>query len=523
MIDHYSVTKLTEHMKTACVGRFLVDLPEPMEFSYSHAFVDGLWISAQDESQQAFEARVLARRKEIEAEPNQLGKNNLEQTEDYENNGFSGKIFVFGRNITKGLEHGRPVEWAGVKLEAYVHAHGTSFNFKADDYDPDQTASLRKLIDKLRLVPPKDIPTAAGFCFGPGMFIDPLPADLTEGVTLFAGLPDHPDLAMALDTRAGLEPDQEGRIARNARIDAEMPSWQRPLLTKIRKGKRTINGIEGEEVLEGGRELNFVEVYLLDWEVNGTKDNVFIPFMHLEMSTGHPVHAGARPVSSFLNEDALVQLWDKISSTIRVRPSGTPAPNRADPPPSGSKPGATASAGDICPETGWWQCGPGADRAGGAGGQRQFLKKGQPMPQALALQPHTLWAKLRGGRSRLWQAQPTGWTLVDRRSRARVAPAVRLAAANPVASPVAGNDVLPGGGPLGAGAAVGSVAATGLPCPASGWWRCEDAQALDGTRWFAQGASLPPATFERGSIFQRRSRWQLVRQTQGPDREAAAS
>jgi hypothetical protein len=266
-------------------------------------------------------------------------------------------------------------------------------------------------MDKLRLLPSKDIPTTPGFCFGPGMFIDPLPASLTEGVTLFAGFRDHPDLAMALSTRAGLEPDKEGRLARNARVDAASPLWQQALIHKIRKGKRTINGLEGEEVLEAGRELNFVNVYLLDWEVNGTRDNVLIPYLHLEMSTGHPVNAGARPVNSFLNEEALIQLWDRISSSIRVRPTSAAPPDMAMPPPAGAKPGDTASAGDTCPASGWWECQDGAG-AKVAGGRRQFMKQGQRMPQALLLQPQTLWDKLRGAQSTYRLSQPTSWTLV---------------------------------------------------------------------------------------------------------------
>jgi hypothetical protein len=520
-MDRYTVTQLTEHTKTACVGRFLIDLPAAMEYSYSHVFVDGLWISSQEETRPAFEARVQARQTELDAEPNELGQKNLEKLERYDNNGFSGKIFIFGRNITKGKEHGKPKEWIGVKLEAYVHADGRSFNFRADDYDPSLTGDLRKLIDKLRLVSPDKIPAAAGFCFGLGMFVDPLPADLTEGVTMFAGFPDHPDLAMALNTRAGLEPDPEGRLARNDRVDAEMPLWQKPLLTKIRKGKRTINGIEGEEVLEGGRELNFVNVYLFDWEVNGTSNNVFIPFTHLEMSTGHPVNAGARPVTSFLGEDALIQLWDKISSSIRVRPTSAASPAKREPPP-GPKLGDAASAGDICPETGWWQCKD--------GGQRQFLNKGQPMPQALLLQPQTLWDKLRGAQPNHRLDQPTGWTLIDRRNRARVTPAVQLAAAGRPPDSIH----VPAPGDAGSSAAPGHFAGTGLPCPASGWWRCGDAEALDGTRWFAQGELLPPATFQiprsgfrigpaQDDVFQRRSRWQLVRQAPGSGNESAAS
>jgi hypothetical protein len=419
MMDGYTVGKLTGQMKTACVGRFLIDLPASMDFSYGQVFVDGLWISGQEEAREVFEARVLARQAEIEATRNDLGQKNLEKSEEYDHHGFAGKILVFGRNITKGQEHGKPVEWTSVKLEAYVHANGTSFNFKADGYKPELVGDLRNLIDKLRLVPAQDIPTAPGFCFGPGMFVDPLPADLTEGVVMFAGFRDHPDLALALNTRAGTEPDKEGRLERDAAIDAEMPLWQKPLMDKLRRGKRTINGIEGDEVAERWTELNFVHTFGFNWEVNGTENNVFAPFMHLEMSSGHPVNAGARPVTSFLSEEALLQLWDKISSSIRVRPTTAPPSAKREPPPRG-KPGDTASAGDICPGTGWWECRDAGRGAGVAGGRRQFLTTGQRMPQALLLRPQTLWDKLRGTQASYRLDQPTSWTLVDRRWQTRI-------------------------------------------------------------------------------------------------------
>jgi hypothetical protein len=422
MMDRYTVTTLTQQMKTICVGRFLVDLPTSMDHSYGQVFLDGLWISGQEETKEAFEARVQARQTEIDAEANSLGQKNMEKLENYENNGFTGKIFMFGRSITKGLEHGKPMEWKSVKLEAYVHAKGKSFNFRTDGYDPELAGDLRKLMDKLRLLRPNEIPSAAGFCFGHGMFVEPLPADLSEGVVMFAGFPDHPDLAMALSMRAGTEPDPEGRLERDTRVDSELPAWQRALQSKLRKGKRSINGIEGDEVAEKWTELNFVHTFGFNWEVSGTKDNVFLPFMHLEMSSGHPANAGARPVISFLGEDALVQLWDRIASSIRVRPTTPPAPAKPEAAP-GPKPGDTTSAGHICPGTGWWECRDGGTAANVSGGRRQYLTQGQRMPQALLLQRQTLWHKLRGVQSSYQLDTPTVWTLVDRRSRARTAPA----------------------------------------------------------------------------------------------------
>ena len=146
-------------------------------------------------------------------------------------------------------------------------------------------------------------------------------------------MPDSriPDLAMVLDTRAGLKPRGPGPLERYERVAAERPLWLKALFTELRKRKRIIDRMEGDEVAEKWTELNFVHTFGFNWEVNGTSDKVFAPFMHLEMSTGHPVNAGARPVISFLGEEALIQLWDKISSSIRVRPTSAAAPAKSAP------------------------------------------------------------------------------------------------------------------------------------------------------------------------------------------------
>ncbi|MGO4476707.1 hypothetical protein AB4Z32_10675 [Massilia sp. 2TAF26] len=64
----------------------------------------------------------MARRREIEAEPDKLGQKNLEAAEDYQKYGFIGKLFRFGLSSKKCEEYGKPVDWINVKLEAYVDA-----------------------------------------------------------------------------------------------------------------------------------------------------------------------------------------------------------------------------------------------------------------------------------------------------------------------------------------------------------------------------------------------------------------
>ena len=159
------------------------------------------------------------------------------------------------------------------------------------------------------------------------------------------------------------------------------------------------------------------------------------------------------------------------------------------------------------------------------GGRRQYIKQGERMPQALLLSRPTLWERLRGLQPSFESQVPTSWQLVDKRARKRVPNAV------PLAKPTLGTGIL-GMADFrqthGQDISTGSFVTTGFPCPASGWWRCEDSHALDGTRWFAQGSLLPPATFAVSpSVFghsdnapksiQRRAAWRLVRIAQAPE------
>jgi Tle cognate immunity protein 4 C-terminal domain/Tle cognate immunity protein 4 N-terminal domain len=506
---------MTEKMKTVCVGRFLIDLPEGAKFSRSQTFIDGFQVSAVAESAEAFSARVAARQAEIEAQPNELRRKNLESVAKVDVNGFAGQIFIFGRNSTYTMEFGKRHVWENVVLEGYVHANGLSFDLISDGYDPRLVGNLPRLIKQLRLVEPGHVPDAPGFCFGAGMFLDPLTADQGEGTTIFVSLPGHPDVAMAFSTMAGMKPGP-GLLERNTRAASREPFWMRAAFKTLREGRRSINGLPGEELAVKVTELNFSIVYGLDWEMAGKENDVMTPFLHLELETGRNPNAGGKPVQSSLAQKAVLELWDKVSSTIRLRraaPAGMPAQG-----PSGPPLGAFASAGEVCPHTGWWQCNEGGNGVSVLGGQRQYLRQGQRMPQALLLQPQSLWERARGIQRSFEAQAPTAWKLVDKRAGGRGESAL-LAPATAVPQADGSGEAFLAPDP---GVQPGACAKTGEPCPASGWWRCGEPQALDGTRWFAQGSLFPPATFKvppgtfgRSSgapgVIQRRSSWKLVR------------
>jgi hypothetical protein len=511
---------MTEKMKTVCVGRFLVDVPAHADVSLSHEMIDGFEIDTVEESETSFHERVATREAEIEMHG--VGTDSREtggvvEARDLRVPNMVGRILVYGRTRSYRMDGKRRVDDEWVSIEAHAHLNGLSIALSMKYADQPDIYSAEALLARLRLRDPEEIPSIPGFCIRHAVFTEPLPAHKTEHIVMHLGLTGHPDMGLALSSTPS---GQAGKslLERVAETDAAASADEILRVTKLRSGKRSINGIDGEEVLERVRELNFTTGYGFMWEALGTKDDPMHPYLLLNMETGTNPRPGGNPVDSSLHEDAVLALWDNISSSIRLRKSDSPPPAEPPPEPPGPKLGALATAGEVCPQSGWWKCregGPGVDVQGGA---VQWIRKGDRMPQALLLPRQTLWQKLRGLQPSIEPSQLTSWTLVDKRLRPRTPTLVALAPPGTVNA--AADSAADGGPPV----AVGTSVRTGEVCPVSGWWRCGETNALDGTRWFRRGSTLPAATFQvpvgmfgrsaGPEVIQRRSTWQLMRQAE---------
>ena len=528
--DNEKVARMTQKMKTVCIGRFLIDLPDETRFELRGPRIHGLDISSFDEPEADFQARLAQREAKLRATPDRLGGNkNLEAVREVKtDNGVVGKIFFHSRTVTEGtqangleLEHYR---YEGIAIEAMLHGEGVSFALAANDYNPENIENLPRLVAKLVPNPHNQIPTEPGFCIDRAWFRDPLTPNQREQVMMSAQLPSHPDFEFLAILAAGNKPDKQSLLEREASTPSLMSLAERWRISTLRAAPRTIGGITGDELVKRVTEMNDAIVYSFWWEVDGTEDNVLVPHFVFQMTTGEGNH---ERVPSSMSQDAATALWDKISSSIRLRPSEPPKPVAAEPPRAPL--GTQAWAGERCPESGWWSCSAGGNGLKVLGGQRQYVQKGERMPQALLLPPQTLWEKVRGLQPSYEAKDQTAWKLVDKRNRKRVEPPLPLAQAIPAA---ATGITTVGTGPgimERQGVPMGSFAATGTPCPASGWWECEDPRALDGTRWFAYGSLLPSATFavppgafgrssNAARSIERRGAWRLVRLADGPTR-----
>ena len=533
--DQHKVARMTDKMKTVCVGRFLIDMPEEAQLELRGARIDSFDIASFDEAEDEFRKRVADREAQLGATPDwRGGDKNLESVRDVKtSSGLIGKIFIHSRTVTEGTQGNglggvERYRDEGISTEALVHGYGISIDLFSKDRGIEWIEDLPRLVNQLAANPENRIPAEPGFCMDRLYMRDPLSAEQREQIMMFARLPSHPDVEIMFILGAGLKPYEQGLLARTDAADAKWSIADLMRVTRLRGAPREIGGLIGEELVERVVEANEARVHSFWWEVIGTEDNVFVPHLVFKMTTG----IGQRkPVPSSLSDGAALGLWDKITSSIRLRPTQPAAIGRSEAP--ATPLGTYASAGEPCPESGWWLCGDGGNGIGVLGGQRQYIRKGDTVPQALLLPPRTLWDKVRGVQPSFESDNATFWKLVDKRGQKRVPPSPALALpVAPFNNAIAGRSVEVNEQRH---VTVGSFAVTGTPCPASGWWRCEQSHALDVTRWFAQGALLPPATFAVSpgvfgrsmnvpKTIRRRGEWRLVRladalEQNGPDGE----
>lgn len=484
------VKKMTQEinaikMQTVCIGRFLIDVPADAQISYRRAFLAGWTISSNsEETDIAFTERLGATEAELKLAKNARGGAKLEFAKYIESDGAFGKILVHSRQWTYGIENGKRVDSTFVDVDASVRMQGVSFDFAMKFGDEGEVDELTRVISQLKPRAADFVPQDPGFCFDEGILTDPLEASQNERVAVFIGLKGHPDVAIAANTMAGLQP-QESLLERDARSSVKQSNPSN--FKSIRKGVRPIAGMPGEEMLQIVVEPNGTKSQDFMWESPGEKENVFRPNFILEMNTGHGQPGS--PVNSSLTDAKALALWDRISSSLRVRPTrNSTAKARSG---GTAALGTLALASDKCPQSGWWECTDGSERVDIVDGRRQYFTEGQIFPQAVLITPGTVWQNFRGDRPTFTSSVPSTWKLTDRRKVKRSAAASILAKSFPApedsAAAVADAHRIDE-------VATGTEVTSAMACPASGWWECSEAKAFDGTRWFARGGLLPPAT-----------------------------
>ncbi|OAI62677.1 hypothetical protein RSP795_11020 [Ralstonia solanacearum] len=418
---------LFDKTKTVCFGRFLIDVPATATVVYGAVDASTRIERLPDEGSKLSEY-VAKRETELKSEiryPRTKGLNRYEKTLDGA---------IPGQKILVGF---KDFDGDFYKVESYIplgndlyiqetHAPVEPYKLTGQEANKPLISSLDEAIAELNISARRlharaddEIPVTPGVCLD-GAFIDDSAGTLRfENIPMGVRLKEFPDVHFSIRSSrnqgnliesSALEP----RI-KQAEEDANrmgMGHWYGRIKV-FRRGERQIEGWTGYEALAHLPAQEDVSAHHdFQYRSLGHPTDPLKPELDVQMQTGVADNTIGNSHPSISDEEA-VALWDKLTSTIRVRPvggsgSGKAASNSPQPPHSPSTPlGELAATGRQCPQTGWWRC----PDVGATDGGRRFIHEGQVMPKVAIVGKPTLWQRLKGDQP-MWQTA-TVWTLVS--------------------------------------------------------------------------------------------------------------
>lgn len=390
------------HTKTVCFGNFLIDVPATATVVYGPTSANSeIWYHAGEAHK--LDALIAERLKEVEKERRYLWKEDEIASKD----SLFGKVIdgaVPGQKLVFGSKDG-----VTYYIDSFIPIGRDLFTQWTKGARSLQ--EVQQLIDilndnakHLRPRAEDEIPTENGLCVEGG-FVNFQPD--YQGAAVGIRLAEIPDVHFSIDTTKNQDSvadadDLDQRLAR-----AKNDGGLQYLLIKIfRHGARQIGEWSGTEILARKPALEkSSEAHEFLFFSPGEKNDPLRPYWDIRLDTGVKGNrtAGIKPGVS---DEEAIALWDKLMSSIRLRPTNSPQASTAIPPTTPL--GALLSTGNICPQTGWWQCNEGGEVAGG---KRQLLKQGEAAPHAFILGEPSMLQKLQGKRPSYKAV--TVWTLVE--------------------------------------------------------------------------------------------------------------
>jgi len=305
-----------------CIGRFLFDRPIASEISSQRYKFRGETLETEyNASLATYEARVDARERDLRKRRRiDPGDKNREMSHPWLEKSFSpmrdSRVFVWKRLETKGISF-------SFESDSHIYDSGTLFNTTGQIGSSAIDQSEAIYSDIVRRIKARDnwtVPTEAGFCFDGGIMSGS--STYTEEVSQsFMLMPGRP-AQLVIQMRTSTEPDQKETLTKTlpelrAQLN-RLPGHYRIL----REGKRTIAGMNAEEVLFELKEgdITSYQFYLL---APGDPSTLAKPHTSIQLLLGTTsFNPNLTPdlATSPVDEAGALQVWDTLLNSLRLRP-----------------------------------------------------------------------------------------------------------------------------------------------------------------------------------------------------------
>jgi hypothetical protein len=323
------------------------------------------------------------------------------------------RLPLFGK-VIDGVKSGQKIvfgskDQVGYAVHSFIPIGEDLFVQYIDSILPDKeiVADFNAVASHLRPRVQGEIPAEPGSCIEGGFI--PLEQEY-ERATVGIRLQEFPDVHISVDVHKNQEflanrssPSILREQARLAAEDAGLGAvFARAKI--LRHGALQLEGWKGEEMaLVTPAYKDDMAVHEFRFHSVGAVRDSLQPEIDIRLDSGVKDNRKASVNPSITDEEALA-LWDKVISTIRVRrPSDATATTAAT---RRTPLGSVTRTGEICPQTGWWECteSKSTDRSA-----KRLLRAGEPVPHAQLDSKSGLWQRFFGERKR---RMPAVWKLV---------------------------------------------------------------------------------------------------------------
>lgn len=387
-----------EKTKTVCFGRFMIDVPASATAVWGEADIP-LGVSFYPGSVDKVKALAQKFIDELKSEkaiylndvPLLISVDNISAPEGQIITGYEGFEAI-----------------SELKINGYFRLNNDGVVIDArplKDRKNQVIADITSIAQRLRQRAENEVPTEPGNCIEYAFLPDKPGADKdprAELVRIGFRMKEFPDAHLSIYVAPSNPHNPEGDSLETQWkriIDEATPEEKKVLaITKFfRKNARHIHDWQtGFEVLTRSPDEDGSHSHHdFQLKFTGVPNNPFKPYADIQFQTGVADDAAGATKASLTDDEALA-IWDKITSTIRVRPtSAAPAKTAGTEPRPNLPLGELAATGRICPQTGWWEP---DDAREIEGSRRQHIKAGDRMPHVVSLGEPSIWQKLKGER-----------------------------------------------------------------------------------------------------------------------------
>lgn len=385
---------LFEKTKTVCFGQFLVEVPANATVVFGPTDVD-FPIEHYRGGAEKITQLVAKKLAEVEVDRRFLDEEDVV------------KLSLFGK-VIDGTTPGQKLVFGSkdhvfYSIDSFIPIGDDLFVQRAGSAvsKDDSVKSLNTAAKLLRLRADDEVPSEPGTCIEGG-FVAWQPE--FERASIGVRLAEFPDVHFSVEViknqeflieSSALEPRLEQAAKEGGNWYSRVKFFRRgPHQLGNWKGFEALAHKPAQEKTTESHEFAFVSL--------GAVRDSLQPELNIKLDTGVKDNQTASVKPSITDEEA-VALWDKLTSSIRVRPT---APKQSATPAKAPL-GQYIDTGSACPQTGVWQC---SDSREIASARRRHVVAGEPMPHATLLGQPSFWQMLT--RQRPTHQVRTIWELV---------------------------------------------------------------------------------------------------------------